>query len=68
MLSCLFLIPPELIHVLERESGIGKPVTLLDDLCIEEGAILQEQVGEAPSEGQNFRGSTLRRNQANLGN
>jgi len=49
LFSRLSLIPSELIHVLERETSVRKPKTLLDDLGVEEGAIFQEHVGEGPS-------------------
>jgi len=45
----LLFVESELIHVLEWESGIGKPIPLLDDLSVGEGAIFQEHVGEGPS-------------------
>jgi len=48
LLPRLSLIASELIHVLEREPGIGEPIPLLDDFSVEEGSILvtQNQVAD----------------------
>jgi hypothetical protein len=39
----------ELLQVLERESGIRKPIPLLDNFGVHQGAIFEVDIGQGPS-------------------
>jgi len=49
LLPRLTLILSELIHVLERQPCVSKPIPLLDDLSVEESTVFQEDISQGPS-------------------
>jgi len=43
---CLFLIPPELLHIFKRVFDVCKSISLFDDLCIEKSPIHEIDIGQ----------------------